>query len=130
MNRTIKTALAASFGAALMASLASPVLAQQRQTAAMSNMSFEHVMNIGTQGTGEGQFKYVEDFALSIDGNLLASDAAHAWIQVFDKTTGEYLGRFGGKGDDDEHLYKPEGIAVAPNGHIYVADYNTGYVKV
>ena len=39
-------------------------------------MSFEYVMSIGTKGSGEGQFKYVEDFALSIDGHLLASDAA------------------------------------------------------
>ncbi len=68
MNRTTKTALAASFGAALMTSLASPGLAQQTQLTAKTTMSFEHVMNIGTQGTGEGQFKYVEDFALSIDG--------------------------------------------------------------
>ncbi len=120
MNRIAKSALAATVGAVLTAWIASPGLAG-------SSMNFEHVMNIGTQGTGEGQFKYVEDFALSIDGHLLASDAAHAWIQVFDKTTGAYLGRFGGKGDDDEHLDKPEGIAVAPNGHIYVADYNTGY---
>ncbi len=130
MNTHIKVTLAASIGAVLMASLAGPGFAQLTQTAAVSSMNFEHVMNIGTKGTSEGQFKYVEDFALSLDGHLLASDAAHAWIQVFDKTTGEYLGRFGGKGDDDENLDKPEGIAVAPNGHIYVADYNTGYVKV
>ena len=37
-------------------------------------MSFEHVMNIGSEGTGEGQFKYVEDFDLSIEGHLLATD--------------------------------------------------------
>ena len=49
---------------------------------------------------------------------------------MFDKTTGEYLGRFGGKGDEDEHLDKPEGIAVDDSGNIFVADYNTGYVKV
>ncbi len=78
MNTNTKTALAATFGAVLMASIAGPGYAQQTQTAAVSNMTFEHVMNIGTQGTGEGQFKYVEDFALSIDGHLLASDAAHA----------------------------------------------------
>ena len=58
------------------------------------------------------------------------TDAAHAYVQVFDKTTGEYLGRFGGKGDEDEHLDKPEGIAVDDSGNIFVADYNTGYVKV
>jgi DNA-binding beta-propeller fold protein YncE len=94
-----------------------------------SKVQFEHVMNIGTSGTGEGQFKYVEDFAFSKEGHLLATDAAHAWVQAFDKTSGKFIGRFGGKGDDDKHLDKPEGIAVDPDGNIFIADYNTGFVK-
>lgn len=90
---------------------------------------FEHVMNIGKEGSGEGQFKYVEDFAFTKDGKLLATDAFHAWVQVFDAKTGQFISRFGGKGDEDQHLDKPEGIAVDPTGHIFVADYNTGFVK-
>ena len=92
-------------------------------------LKFEHHMNIGSTGRGPGQFKYVEDFAFAKNGNLLATDAANANIQVFDKTTGKYLSQFGGKGDDDHHFEKPEGIAVAPDGTIFVADYNTGYIK-
>ena len=90
---------------------------------------FEFAMAIGTEGSGEGQFKYVEDFAFTKEGHLLATDALHAWVQVFDTKTGKFLARFGGKGDDDQHLDKPEGIAVDPSGNIFVADYNTGYVK-
>ena len=92
-------------------------------------LRFEHVMNIGSDGTGEGQFKYVEDFAFTKDGKLLATDALHAWVQVFDAATGKFISRFGGKGDDDHQLEKPEGIAVDPAGNIFVADYNTGFVK-
>jgi DNA-binding beta-propeller fold protein YncE len=93
-------------------------------------LRFEHVMNIGTQGSGPGQFKYVEDFAIDSKGYLLVTDAAHAYVQVFDKTTGKFVDRFGGKGDEDYHLEKPEGISVAPDGRIFVADYTTGYVKI
>ncbi len=93
-------------------------------------MDFVHVMNIGSEGTGEGQFKYVEDFAFDSKGYLLATDAAHAYVQVFDKTSGKYITRFGGKGDEDHQLDKPEGISVAPDGRIFVADYNTGEVKI
>ena len=92
-------------------------------------LKFEHVMDIGSAGTGEGQFKYVEDFALTADGKLLATDALNAYVQVFDKTTGKFVARFGGKGEGDEHLDKPEGIAVDPDGNIFVADYNTGFIK-
>lgn len=95
------------------------------------DLKFEHVMNIGTVGTGEGQFKYVEDFAFSNDGKyLLVTDAAHAWVQVFDKTSGKFIARFGGKGDEDHNLEKPEGISVAPDDRIFIADYTTGYVKI
>src|SRR3954467_10012492 len=88
-----------------------------------SKVQFEHVMNIGTTGTGEGQFKYVEDFAFSKDGHLLATDAVHAWVHVFDKTTGKFTARFGGKGEEEKHLDKPEGIAVDPDGNVFIADY-------
>jgi DNA-binding beta-propeller fold protein YncE len=98
-------------------------------TAVAGELRFEHVLTLGSEGTGPGQFKYVEDFALTKDGKLLATDAAHAYVQVFDKVSGKYLSRFGGKGDSDDNLEKPEGIAVAPDGSIFIADYTTGYVK-
>ncbi len=100
-------------------------------TQAHAEMKFEHVMNIGSKGSGEGQFKYVEDFDLTVDGkHIMATDAAHAWVQVFDKTTGKFVTRLGGKGDNDGNLDKPEGISTAPDGRIFIADYNTGDVKV
>ncbi len=93
-------------------------------------LDFEHVMSFGSEGVAPGQFKYVEDFALDSKGRLLVTDAAHAFVQVFDKTSGEYITRFGGKGYNDENLEKPEGISVAPDGRIFVADYITGEVEI
>jgi len=49
------------------------------------------VMPIGSHGNGEGQFSYVEDFSVLEDGHLRVTDAAHAWVQVFDKLTGKYV---------------------------------------
>jgi len=90
---------------------------------------FRHAMNIGGEGVGEGQFKYVEDFAFSKDGHLMATDASHACVQVFDKTSGKFIARFGGHGEEAGSLEKPEGIAVDAGGNVFVADYTTGYVK-
>ena len=96
-----------------------------------SELKFEHVMDIGSEGSGEGQFNYIEDFDLTIDGQyIMATDAAHAWVQVFNKTTGEYVTRFGGRGNDDQNLEKPEGISTAPDGRIFIADYTTGEIKI
>jgi hypothetical protein len=55
---------------------------------------FEHVVNIGLEGLDQGQFNYVEDFCFGNNGHLLVSDAS-------DGTSGKFLTRFGGKGDDD-----------------------------
>ena len=98
-------------------------------TASAAGLTFEHVMTIGSEGTAPGQFRYVEDFALTGNGQLLVTDASHAWVQAFGKRTGKFLQRFGGKGEDDHNLDKPEGIAVDADGHVFVADFNTGYIK-
>src|ERR687887_2876921 len=110
MHSKTKIGLAALVGAALVASVAT--------SSSAGELRFEHVMNIGAEGSGVGQFKYVEDFAFAKDGKLLVTDAANATVQVFDKTTGTYVTQFGGKGDGDEHLDKPEGIAVDPQGNV------------
>src|SRR5262245_20567499 len=94
-----------------------------------AGLQFEHVLNIGTGGTGDGQFKYAEDAAWDAAGNLLVTDATLANVQVFDRLTGKFLGKFGGKGDGPGQFQKPEGIAVDPDGNIYVADYMSGSIK-
>lgn len=92
-------------------------------------LRFEHVMSFGREGVDPGQFKYAEDLVLLGEEHIVVTDAAHAFVQVFHRRTGAFVARFGGKGYADHHLEKPEGIAVAPDGHIFVADYNTGFIK-
>lgn len=101
------------------------------KTAGGSDSGFVHVMSFGSKGAGNGEFNYIEDFDLTVDGRFLyATDAENATVQVFDKTNGKWVSTFGGKGDKAENLVKPEGISVSPDGRIFVADYTTGYVKV
>jgi DNA-binding beta-propeller fold protein YncE len=92
-------------------------------------LKFQHVMDIGSEGFAPGQFKYVEDFAFGKNGELLVTDASHAYVQAFDQKTGKFIARFGGKGDDEASLEKPEGIDVDAEGNIFVADYASGFVK-
>jgi DNA-binding beta-propeller fold protein YncE len=94
-----------------------------------SDPSFSLKFTFGSPGEAPGQFRYVEDIALSPDGRLFVTDASHAFVQVFEQETGRFLSRFGGKSDDESGLIKPEGIALGPNGDVYVADYDTGFIK-
>jgi DNA-binding beta-propeller fold protein YncE len=98
-------------------------------SASAGEVTFSPAFAFGSTGDEPGQFRYVEDMALSPDGRLFATDASHAWVQVFDQQTGKFLKRFGGKVDGEAGLVKPEGIALAPNGDVYVADYDTGFIK-
>jgi DNA-binding beta-propeller fold protein YncE len=98
-------------------------------TAKAGEATFSLELVFGSPGSGPGEFRYPEDFALSPDGRLFVTDATHAFVQIFDPQTGRFLARFGGRADSPSGLVKPEGIAIAPDGDIYVADYDTGFIK-
>ena len=97
--------------------------------AAGAELEFEHTMTIGSKSAGPAQFGYVEDLAFNSRGQLLVTDAAGGWVHVFDKATGAFVSRFGGKGEEEHSLEKPEGIAVDADDHVFVADYITGLIK-
>ena len=88
----------------------------------------EFVTEWGTNGTGDGQFMYIEDFDIDAQGNVLATDALKRDIQVF-TPDGELLARWGHEDVGDAYLEKPEGIAIDEDGYIFVADYLSGYVQ-
>lgn len=88
----------------------------------------EFVASFGSRGTGSGQFQYIEDFAIDGDGNLLATDAVNANVQIF-SPEGQFIRAFGDKTDGPNGFQKPEGIAVDSAGAIYVADYLAGFIK-
>jgi DNA-binding beta-propeller fold protein YncE len=91
-------------------------------SARAAELRFEHVLNIGLTGSGNGELSRFKDLAFGRDGRLLATDAAHGVVQVFDKTTGSLVARFGGAGGPDSHLDRPAGIAVDAEGNIFVAN--------
>jgi DNA-binding beta-propeller fold protein YncE len=107
------------------------VNAQMVKDAQGKDSGFEHVMTFGSKGNGDGQFNYPEDFDLTTDKkNILVTDAVNSTVQAFDRATGKFVAKFGGKGDANHQLDKPEGISVASDGRIFVADYATGHVKI
>ena len=89
---------------------------------------YEIVKVWGKKGTGDGQFRYIEDFAFDAKGNLLVTDALNSTVSVF-STNGVFITKFAGKGKGNKYMEKPEGIAVAKDGAIFVADYLSGYIK-
>ena len=67
-----------------------------------------------------GQFKPA-DVAISGD-RLYVTDVEHQEIHVLDKLSGETLFTFGGAGSGEGQMAHPTGLAIGPDGSVYVSD--------
>lgn len=70
----------------------------------------------GRKGTGPGEFTVPYDIAADSSGRLFVADAGNKRIQVFD-ANGTYLTAW-----THGHFQKPAGIAVSPDGTVYISD--------
>jgi len=80
----------------------------------------------GSIGTGEGQFQSPHSIAVAQDGSIYVADGFNHRVQKFD-ATGKYVMSIGAPSGQtpnppDGTFNEPWGVAVAPDGSIYVAD--------
>ena len=81
----------------------------------------------GSQGTQPGEFNLPRDVAVAPDGSLYVSDTGNHRIEHL-TTQGEVLDVWGSFADISQGeappgtFYEPWGIAVSPDGFVYVAD--------
>ncbi len=73
----------------------------------------------GTPGSREGQFGIVAGIAADAQGRIYVADKLRSRVMVFDGKL-EFLGEFGGYGDDPGDLVVPDSVAVSPSGFVYV----------
>jgi DNA-binding beta-propeller fold protein YncE len=83
----------------------------------------------GTQGAGNGQFKFPSGIAVNADGRVYVSDRDNHRVQFFDKD-GQFLGKFGQEGSFDGYFKSPRGLAVAPGSKVIVADFDNKRIQV
>jgi len=83
---------------------------------------------IGQTGSNPGEFQSPRSIAFAEDGRLYVADSKNHRIQFFD-SNGVFAGEWGGYGETTAQataapgtFNEPWGIAVAPDGTIYVAD--------
>lgn len=78
--------------------------------------------NIGSFGSGNGQFSFPIDIAFDGEGNIWASDAGNNRIEKF-SPKGTYLAAYGSFGSGNEQFNGPGGIDVNQStGNVYIAD--------
>ncbi len=81
-----------------------------------ANDNFVRYFGTGTVGTGSGDFNHPAGIAIG-GGTIFVADRVNHQIQTFDQNTDNFVSQFG-----STHLVAPDGIALASNGTLYVAD--------
>ncbi|MFA5835988.1 MAG: glycosyltransferase family 39 protein [Bellilinea sp.] len=108
---------------------ASPVIPAEEQVnpydEGMITLSPEQI--VGASGAEAGQFQAPRGIAFAVDGSMYVADSRNNRIQQFN-TAGEFVrswGSFANIADGDAPggtFYESWGIAVGPDGSVYVAD--------
>jgi hypothetical protein len=75
----------------------------------------------GISGSGDGQFNFLWDLTVDVDGNVYVADSFNHRIQKFD-SEGNYLTQWGSNGTGPSQFDSPYGVSVDISGNVYVAD--------
>ena len=86
------------------------------------------VQTIGKRGSGNGEFNFPTELRLA-GNDLLVVDAMNFRVQVLSRS-GAFRYAIGHAGDGAGDLFRPKGMAVDSEGHIYVADASHRLVQV
>jgi DNA-binding beta-propeller fold protein YncE len=83
---------------------------------------------IGQKGTGNGEFRLPTELKLS-GRDLVVVDAMNFRVQMLDRS-GTFLEAIGPQEDRTSLIYRPKGVAIDSEGHIYVVEGLSGIVQV
>jgi DNA-binding beta-propeller fold protein YncE len=81
----------------------------------------KHVAQIGTRGTGDGEFNFPTYLWLTSAGRLYVTDSLNFRIEAFDPQ-GRFVAKFGRQGSGTGEAARPKGVAADRYGHVYVVD--------
>ena len=91
------------------------------------NNAREYLYDIGSEGTGDGQFSGPTGLAIDKFNRLIVCDTGNKRLQLF-TLDGKYVAKVAGSFfDHDSHLV---GCAVSNTGHLFVPDYNKHCIHV
>jgi DNA-binding beta-propeller fold protein YncE len=92
------------------------------------DMNGDVVKTIGQNGQGPGQFNFPTE--LRFDGkNLAVVDAMNFRVQAVDRS-GQFQYAIGQIGDGAGSMFRPKGVAIDSEGHLYIVEGSLGMVQV
>jgi DNA-binding beta-propeller fold protein YncE len=103
------------------------------------DMQGQVIKTFGQQGTGKGEFHFPTELRLddrssddhsSDEHSLMVVDAMNFRVQLVDRNSGAFEGAIGEIGDSVGYMFRPKGIGLDSEGHLYIVDGLTGVVQV
>jgi len=99
----------------------------------VTDMNGNVLQTIGKNGDAVGEFNYPTELRLDERGNggkdLLVVDAMNFRVQAIDRS-GQFLFGIGAIGDGNGAMFRPKGIGVDSEGHVYVVEGSHDMVQV
>ena len=92
------------------------------------DMQGQVMQTIGKTGTGNGEFHFPTELRLD-DRSLMVVDAMNFRVQLVGRD-GSFEGAIGQVGDSAGNLFRPKGIGLDSEGHLYIVDGLWGVVQV
>jgi DNA-binding beta-propeller fold protein YncE len=86
------------------------------------------VHTFGKRGAEPGEFNLPSAVYVR-NGNVVVVDAMNFRVQLFDRE-GKFQGMIGSTGDPAGGIYRPKGVAIDSEDHIYIAESEWGLVEV
>lgn len=88
------------------------------------------VRNMGSVGSGLGQYRFPYGLAEDEDGHLIVCEFGNNRVQMIDKETGAGLATWGSAGRDPGQLAYPWGVAVDKRGRVVAVDAGNNRLQV
>lgn len=105
------------------------VTSDQHRVRVFDGETGAHLHDIGSRGSGPGQFNLPRDLAIGLDGRLYVVDGGNFRVVIFD-ADGRYRSSFGSVGKQYGQFARPKEVAADRDGNIYVVDAAFGNFQI
>ena len=89
----------------------------------------KHLFDIGSRGTGPGQFNLPRDVTIGKDGMVYVVDGGNFRVLVF-RPDGSYVSTFGAVGRQGGQFSRPKEAATDAQGNVYIVDTAFGNFQI